>query len=126
MKNKNQDDKIKFNKETFITRTPGSITDKWTKIKELGSGSYGKVYRVENKLTKEIRACKELLKKQIADIDKFNIEISIMSKCDHPNIIKLYEIYEDERHIYLIMEECLGGELFDRILTKMDSGKMYS
>ena len=68
MKNKNQDDKIKFNKETFITRTPGSITDKWTKIKELGSGSYGKVYRVENKLTKEIRACKELLKKQIADI----------------------------------------------------------
>ena len=126
MKKKKQDDNIKFNKETFITRTPGTITDKWEKVKDLGSGSYGKVYRVENKITKETRACKELSKKQIADMDKFNLEISIMSKCDHPSIIKLYEIYEDKRHIYLIMEECLGGELFERILNKMDSGKMYS
>jgi len=120
------EEKIKFNKETFITRTPGSVKDKWTKVKDLGSGSYGKVYRVENKITKEHRACKELSKKKIADIEKFNLEISIMSKCDHPNIIKLYEIYEDERKIYLIMEECVGGELFDRILSRIDAGKMYS
>ena len=126
MKGSKADDKVKFNKETFITRTPGSITDKWTKVKDLGSGSYGKVYRVQNKITKEMRACKELSKKKIADLDKFNLEISIMSKCDHPSIIKLYEIYEDKRHIYLIMEECLGGELFDRILSRIDSGKMYS
>ncbi len=122
----NSDEKIKFNKETFITRTPGNIKDKWTKVKDLGSGSYGKVYRVENKITKEIRACKELAKKKIADLDKFNLEISIMSKCDHPSIIKLYEIYEDDRKIYLIMEECCGGELFDRILSRIESGNMYS
>ena len=120
------DDKIKFNKETFITRTPGNLSDKYEKIKELGSGSYGKVFRVKNKLTEQMCACKELAKKKIADIDKFNLEISIMSKCDHPSIIKLYEIYEDERHIDLVMEECVGGELFDRILSRIDSGNLYS
>jgi len=120
------EDKVKFNKETFIIRTPGALKDKWEKIKDLGSGSYGKVYRVQNKITKEFRACKELSKKKIADIDKFNLEISIMSKCDHPSIINSYEIYEDQRHIYLIMEECTGGELFDRILSRIENGKMYS
>jgi len=120
------DDKIKFNKETFIFRTPGNLSDKYEKIKELGSGSYGKVFRVKNKITEQTCACKELAKKKIADIDKFNLEISIMSKCDHPSIIKLYEIYEDARHIDLVMEECVGGELFDRILSRIESGNLYS
>merc|ERR1719327_2613700 len=35
---------------------------------------------------------------------------------DHPNIIKLFESFEDHRNIYLIMEICSGGELFDRII----------
>ena len=120
------EEKIKFNKETFITRTPGSIKDKWTKTKDLGSGSYGKVYEVENNITKEIRACKELSKQKIDDLQQFNLEITIMSKCDYPSIIKLYEIYEDERKIYLIMEKCTGGELFDRIIKKVEENKMYS
>merc|ERR1719181_1311776 len=38
---------------------------------------------------------------------------------DHPNIIKLFESFEDHRNIYLILELCTGGELFDRII---DSG----
>ena len=36
-------------------------------------------------------------------------------KVDHPNIIKIYEIFEDEKNIYLIMEKSNGGELFDKI-----------
>ena len=40
-----------------------------------------------------------------------------MVETDHPNIIRLYEEIEDDRNIYLVMEECTGGELFDYILS---------
>mgnify|MGYP001808098230 FL=1 len=40
----------------------------------------------------------------------------MLRSCDHPNIIKLYEIYESGDYIYLVMELLEGGELFDLIL----------
>jgi len=49
----------------------------------------------------------------------FQYEISILKKLDHPNIIKLYEIFEDERKYYLVTELCKGGELFDEILKEV-------
>ena len=50
-----------------------------------------------------------------------------MSKTDHPSIIKLYEIYEDSRYIDLVMEQCLGGTLLDRLLKMMEEeDEMFS
>ena len=43
-------------------------------------------------------------------------EIGILKKLDHPNIVKLYEVYEDAKYVNIIMEQCQGGELFDRIM----------
>lgn len=40
-----------------------------------------------------------------------------MKMMDHPNVIKLYDTYEDSRCVYLVMELCPGGELFDRIIN---------
>lgn len=41
-----------------------------------------------------------------------------MSRLDHPNILKLYEVFTDEKRYYIVTELCKGGELFDEILKK--------
>jgi len=35
---------------------------------------------------------------------------------DHPNVLKMYEYFEDRKNIYLVTELCKGGELFDKIV----------
>ena len=50
--------------------------------------------------------------------ESLRAEITVMQKMSHPNIIKLYEVYESATDLYLVMECCSGGELFDRIKEK--------
>jgi len=84
--------------------------------KKLGEGSYGSVCKAKHKALNVKRAIKTIPKAQMKNIERFKQEIAIMKMMDHPNIIKLYESFEDHRNIYLVMELCLGGELFDRII----------
>ena len=51
------------------------------------------------------------------DIDRITREIKILKKVRHPNVIQLYEIIETEKELFLIMEYCAGGELFDYIVS---------
>jgi len=119
-------DNFPINKSTFVLKGLGNISDKYEVVKLLGTGTFGKVAEVRNKISKQIFACKEIAKKRIVDINKLKTEIAIMIKADHPNIIKLYEIYQDNFHIDLIMEECKGGELFERIIRNIEKHKNYS
>eukprot|EP00429_Kryptoperidinium_foliaceum_P128488 CAMPEP_0176282956 /NCGR_PEP_ID=MMETSP0121_2-20121125/51067_1 /TAXON_ID=160619 /ORGANISM="Kryptoperidinium foliaceum, Strain CCMP 1326" /LENGTH=495 /DNA_ID=CAMNT_0017623317 /DNA_START=48 /DNA_END=1535 /DNA_ORIENTATION=- len=84
--------------------------------KKLGEGSYGSVCKASNKASKATRAVKTIPKTQMKNLERFQQEIALMKMMDHPNIIKLYETFEDHRNIYLVMELCTGGELFDRII----------
>ena len=45
-------------------------------------------------------------------------EIWILRHLSHPNIIKLYEVYESEEYVHLVLEYVKGGELFDHIQNK--------
>ena len=115
MKKQGKDDNINFNKETFILKSSDTMAKKYLKIKEISNGTYSKVYIVQNKTDLKSYCCKEILKTKVTDLAKFKNEINILSKMDHPNIIRLYEIFEDDRYISLIMELCKGGELFKKI-----------
>lgn len=52
------------------------------------------------------------------EIKEIQDEIKILLELDHPNIVKYYETYDDVKFIYLVMELCPGGELFERITSK--------
>lgn len=40
-----------------------------------------------------------------------------MMRLDHPNILRLIDYFEDKKNVYLVLELCTGGELFDRIIS---------
>ena len=103
------EDPVKFGREVFIRKSGSSVMENYDVIRQLGKGGYRKVYRVHYKKTGEIRACKQLSKLNIDDLVKFQREIDILIKIDHPNIIKMYEYFESKNNLYLIMEECNRG-----------------
>ena len=119
-------DPIKIGREAFIGKSESTVMENYDVLRQLGKGGYGKVYRVRHKKTGEVRACKQLSKLNIDDLVKFQREIDILIKADHPNIIKMYEYFESKNNLYLIMEECNGGELFDKIIEHIDNEEMYT
>ena len=125
MKKQGKDD-INFNKETFILKSSGAIAKKYLKIKDIANGTYSKIYIVQNKTDFKLYCCKEILKSKVVDLNKFKNEINVLSKVDHPNIIRLFEIFEDDRYISLIMEYCQGGELFKKINELAEKDQAFS
>jgi len=101
----------------FITANTGRVQDIYDIDKtKLGQGSYGAVSKCVNKSTRTIRAIKSIPKALMKNTERLKMEIAIMKEMDHPNIVKLFETFEDHRTVYLVMELCSGGELFDRII----------
>ncbi len=95
-----------ISKSHFIGEHIADIGKYYEFIKELGEGSFGHVYRCQNRETGNVYACKKMSKKKIKNKEQFKTEIDLLRATDHPNIIKLYDIFEDNSYIYLIMEEC--------------------
>lgn len=115
-----------ISKSHFVGEHIANINQYYNFIQELGRGSYGHVIRVQNIQTGHIYACKKMNKRQITNKARLKTEIDLLRAVDHPNIIKLYDIYEDSIFLYLIMEECLGGEFFDRLAVRAKQLNMYT
>ena len=86
----------------------------------IGRGSFATVKKAKNRASGLRFAVKVLSKKKMNDEDKASTktEIDILKQMDHPNVVKLVDVFEDERHWCLVMELMEGGELFDQILEK--------
>ena len=97
-----------------------SILKDYIFIKDIGEGNFGKVKLSKSKTTNEKFAIKILDKGKLKSQTKSTLfnEIEIISKLKHPNIIYVYNILEDEKNYYIIMEYCEKGELFDYIVEK--------
>ena len=103
----------------FVKNLRESIFDVYTIKSEIGSGSYGRVVSAIHNSSNESRAIKIINKFSIRSEEmrsKIMNEVELMKRLDHPNIVKLYEFHEDEFNLYLIMDLCTGGELFESIL----------
>ena len=86
----------------------------------LGKGTFSKVKLGINKITNEKVAIKIIDKQSNFNennYDRIKREISILKSSTHPNIIKIFDIKEDSKNYYFIMEYCQYGELFHQIVN---------
>jgi calcium/calmodulin-dependent protein kinase I len=88
--------------------------------KHLGEGSFGIVRKAIRKANNEEYAikCLEKSKMDMEDLYALSAEVEILSQIDHPNVVKLFEVYEDSAKFYMVFELMTGGELFERIVEK--------
>lgn len=63
--------------------------------KAIGKGTYGEVVKAKHLDTANIRAVKIIPRTKIKNWDRFQTEVKILQTLDHPNVIKLYEYFED-------------------------------
>ena len=81
----------------------------------MGQGAFGEVRRCIDKRTSVEKAVKIIDKQNMSDAECeiLEREIELLKEFDHPNIVKLYEAYKDQKRYFLVTELCTGGELFD-------------
>ena len=107
--------------KNLITLINSKPEDNYKIINKLGKGSFGSVFKVKNRITGEIRAMKIIKNTTINDNNgaantKFLKEIQVLKELEHPNIIKIFEYYIDNKYHYIITELLTGGELYESIL----------
>lgn len=86
---------------------------------ELGRGAYGRVVRAVRRSTGEEVAVKVIAKgaKEKEDA-RLQVEVDILRRVRHPNLIRLHDVFDTPDTLYLVMQLCRGGELFDRIIAR--------
>ncbi|XP_058813985.1 uncharacterized protein LOC131677909 isoform X2 [Topomyia yanbarensis] len=102
-------------------------------IKKLGQGTYGKVQLGINKESGQEVAIKTIKKSKIetdADLIRIRREVQIMSSVQHPNIIHIYEVFENREKMVLVMEFAAGGELYDylserKVLSEDEARRIF-
>lgn len=112
----------------FFAEVSRNLTEHYHVLEELGRGVHAVVMKGRHKVTGERVAIKcvekaNMRRRQLAR------EIEILTTVNHPNVISLKDVFEDDKTVYLVLELVEGGELFDRIVhdgafSEQDASKM--
>ncbi|XP_039219309.1 serine/threonine-protein kinase MARK2 isoform X8 [Crotalus tigris] len=106
-------------------RIPATATDEqphignYRLLKTIGKGNFAKVKLARHVLTGKEVAVKIIDKTQLnsSSLQKLFREVRIMKVLNHPNIVKLFEVIETDKTLYLVMEYASGGEVFDYLVA---------
>ena len=110
-----------MNKITKAFNFPEEILSKYEIIQEMGRGAFSTVYKIKSKSDNTIYCLKKINIKKTPDRKN---EVNILSKLNHPNLVKYISSYEDEEGIYIIMEFCIYGDLYS-LLHIVKKKKVY-
>ncbi|CAE8676434.1 unnamed protein product [Polarella glacialis] len=109
------------------------------KVRPLGFGAQGEVLLATHRQSGALRACKQVSKALVVVVivvarrrpteeapyatfplnsSRRSREVEAMLRLDHPNVARLFEVFEDEANVYLIMELLSGGSVLDRLMPK--------
>jgi calcium-dependent protein kinase len=113
---------IKFGAKNFETEHTSKFDEKYEMVEKLGEGNFGQVFYAKGKESDDApeRAVKILAKSQLNDEEILIIqnEIQILRSVDHPNILKLYEVFEDDETYQIVTDMMRGGSLADDLEEK--------
>ena len=108
---------VKFTAKNFVTQRTGTLETYYRLGDLLGQGGFGEVFSCTHIETGEERAVKVLIKNQEDPEvdDKVIDEFNMLRALDSPNLLKVYEMYEDESHFYIVTDLYKGGDLFSEL-----------
>ena len=110
--------KLPISTKNVILQQTGNPLDYYDNLKKMGKGTFGTVYKVMHKKSGAIRAMKVISKKKLkygfTDEDILQ-EINVLTKLDHPHIIKIFEFYNYNKNYYIINEFCNEGDLSEKL-----------
>jgi len=92
--------------------------DQFERLVTVGTGTFGRVYLVRHRITKKYYAMKMLKKAEVVrlkQVEHLTAEKQILMSIKHPFVVNLYRTFQDEKHVYMVMEYVIGGELFSHL-----------
>lgn len=86
---------------------------------KLGAGAFGTVHLGKHRASGTLRAVKSIQKAKTEQQQALDNEIMLMKQVDHPNIVRIFEVFQDNNFVHLVMELCTGGELLDKLIEEL-------
>lgn len=113
-------DQITIYTRSSVRRIVGRVSDYYEIYDILGEGAYGCVRKVLHKELQIHMAMKSIIKTyvEVSGFKDMLLEVEILRKLDHPNILKINEVIEDNKCFHIVTELCTGGELLEKIIQR--------